>query len=247
ERNQDASVFVGNLDERVTDDLISELLTQAGPVVNVHLPKDRITGQHQGYGFVEFASEQDAEYAIRIMSLIKLYGRPLRINRASQDAPATLDVGATLFVGNLDPSTTDDDLQAAFSAFGHLIHPPRIARDPTTGESKGYGFVSYADFESSDAAIAAMDGQFLQNAALAVHYAYKRGPDGQTVTANGGGERHGSAAERLLAAQARLAQGAVRFVPNTRFAEVPVYQPASQPVVPVAPAMQVPPAPTGQP
>lgn len=30
--------------------------------VNVYLPKDRVTNQHQGYGFVEFRTEDDADY-----------------------------------------------------------------------------------------------------------------------------------------------------------------------------------------
>lgn len=49
--------------------------------VNVHMPKDRITQSHQGYGFVEFMSEDDADYAIKIMNMIKLYGKPIRVNK----------------------------------------------------------------------------------------------------------------------------------------------------------------------
>ena len=30
--------------------------------MNVYLPKDRITNNHQGYGFVEFRTEEDADY-----------------------------------------------------------------------------------------------------------------------------------------------------------------------------------------
>lgn len=30
--------------------------------VNVYLPKDRVTNAHQGYGFVEFRGEEDADY-----------------------------------------------------------------------------------------------------------------------------------------------------------------------------------------
>jgi splicing factor 3B subunit 4 len=71
---------------------------------------------------------------------------------------------------------------------------PQIARDPQTGESKGYGFVSYTDFEASDAALESMNGQFLMNKPIQVQYAFKK---------DGKGERHGTDAERTLAAQAR--------------------------------------------
>ena len=41
------------------------------------MPKDRVTMQHQGYGFVEFLSEDDADYSIKIMNMIKLFGKPV--------------------------------------------------------------------------------------------------------------------------------------------------------------------------
>lgn len=50
ERNQDATIYVGGLDEKTKEAILWELFLQAGPVVNVHMPKDRITGQHQGCG-----------------------------------------------------------------------------------------------------------------------------------------------------------------------------------------------------
>ena len=49
--------------------------------VNVHMPKDRVTQTHQGYGFVEFMGEEDADYAIKIMNMIKMYGKPIRVNK----------------------------------------------------------------------------------------------------------------------------------------------------------------------
>jgi len=49
--------------------------------VNVHMPKDRVTQMHQGYGFVEFMGEEDADYSIKIMNMIKLYGKPIRVNK----------------------------------------------------------------------------------------------------------------------------------------------------------------------
>jgi RNA recognition motif-containing protein len=70
----------------------------------------------------------------------------------------------------------------------------QIARNPTTGQSNGYGFVAYESFEAADTAIESMNGQFLMNKAITVQYAFKK---------DGKGERHGTPAERLLAAQAR--------------------------------------------
>jgi RNA recognition motif-containing protein len=80
---EDATIYVGGLDEKLTEPLLWELFVQGGPVVNVHMPKDRITLLHQGYGFVEFLSEDDADYACKIMNMIKLYGKPIRVNKAS--------------------------------------------------------------------------------------------------------------------------------------------------------------------
>ena len=69
-RNQEATVYVGDLDPQVNETLLWELMVQAGPVVNVHIPKDKLTLQHMGFGFVEFRAEVDAEYAIKIMNMI---------------------------------------------------------------------------------------------------------------------------------------------------------------------------------
>jgi splicing factor 3B subunit 4 len=84
-------------------------------------------------------------------------------------------------------------LYDTFSRFGSLISAPKIARDES-GLSKGYGFVSYSNFEASDDAIANMNGQYLMNKDISVQYAYKK---------DGKGERHGDEAERMLASQAK--------------------------------------------
>ena len=38
------------------------MFVQAGPVTNVYMPKDRVTNAHQGYAFVEYRAEEDADY-----------------------------------------------------------------------------------------------------------------------------------------------------------------------------------------
>jgi RNA recognition motif-containing protein len=79
-------------------------------------------------------------------------------------------------------------LYDTFSAFGVIVNTPKIMRDPDTGVSKGFGFVSYDCFEASDAAIEAMNGQFLCNRAIAVSYAYKKESKGGRWRRGGWGD-----------------------------------------------------------
>merc|ERR1712098_224682 len=95
------------------------------------------------------------------------------------------------------------------SAFGVILTTPKIQRDPETGHGKGFAFINYASFEASDAAIEAMNGQYLCNRAISISYAFKK---------DSKGERHGSAAERLLAAQNPLSQA---DRPHQLFADAP--------------------------
>ena len=85
ESNQEATWYIGNLDNRVNEEILWELFVQCGPIVNVHIPRDKITVEHQGFGFVEFRNEDDSDYSIKIMHMIKLYGKPIKVNKASQD------------------------------------------------------------------------------------------------------------------------------------------------------------------
>lgn len=80
-------------------------------------------------------------------------------------------------------------LRDVFSAFGIVIST-KLMRDPETGESKRYGFVSYDNFESSDLAIQRMNNQYLDGVQIDVSYAYKK---------DSNGERHGTIAERVIA------------------------------------------------
>lgn len=227
ERNQDATVYVGGLDEKVSEAILWELFLQAGPVVNVHMPKDRVTQTHQGYGFVEFMGEEDADYAIKIMNMIKMYGKPIRVNKASANQ-RNLDVGANIFIGNLDPEVDEKLLYDTFSAFGVILQTPKIMRDPDTGNSKGYAFINFASFEAADSAIEAMNGQFLCNRAISISYAFRK---------DSKGERHGSAAERMMAAKNPLS---LTDRPHQLFADAP---PPQQPPAPAGSVVPPPPPP----
>jgi len=190
-RNQEATLWVGNLEPQCTQEILWELFNQCGPVADVNMPVDKITQAHQGFAFVEYENADDADYSIRILNMCKLYGKPMRVNKAAKDSQKDQEFFANLFVGNLDPEVDEKVLYDTFSAFGAVLAAKVMTDDD--GRSRGFAFVNFDNFESSDNAVEAMNNQFLGGKPVSVSYAYKK--DGSK------GERHGNSAERLLASQ----------------------------------------------
>ncbi|KAI4551452.1 hypothetical protein MJT46_017704 [Ovis ammon polii x Ovis aries] len=92
----------------------------------IHSPlRDSVTGQRQGYSFVEFLSEKNADSAIKIMNMIKLYGKPTGVNKASAHNK-NLDVGANIFIGNLDPKIAEKTKSHRYNFHG-TKEPPEAS------------------------------------------------------------------------------------------------------------------------
>ena len=62
-----------------------------------------------------------------------------------------------IYVGNLPYSTTPDELQAVFAAYGQ-VSAARIVSDRETGRPKGFGFVEMPNDTEAKAAIEALNG-----------------------------------------------------------------------------------------
>lgn len=72
-------LFIGNLDEKVNERVIYEIMIQAGRVVDLYVPKDKETNRPKGFAFAEYESEEIAEYAVKLFSgLVSLHKRTLR-------------------------------------------------------------------------------------------------------------------------------------------------------------------------
>lgn len=78
-----------------------------------------------------------------------------------------------IFVGNLAPDVTDDDLQAAFGAFGR-VESAVVVKDKFTAASRGFGFVEMPAAAEAKAAIEGMNGQTLKGKTVNVNEARPR-------------------------------------------------------------------------
>jgi RNA recognition motif-containing protein len=65
-----------------------------------------------------------------------------------------------IFVGNLAPEATEDELVALFKSFGE-VKSAEVKRELFTGTSKGFGFVEMPGKQHSLAAIAGLNGKEL--------------------------------------------------------------------------------------
>ena len=75
-------LYVGNLSYQVSSQDLELLLSQFGTVESAQVVSDRETGRSKGFGFVEMASDEEAQAAITALSGKDHEGRPLTINEA---------------------------------------------------------------------------------------------------------------------------------------------------------------------
>jgi RNA recognition motif-containing protein len=83
-----ARLYVGNLSFKTTEDSLKALFERDGrSVVEVKIISDRETGRSRGFGFVEMASDDDANKAIGALDGLEIDGRALRVNIAREKQP----------------------------------------------------------------------------------------------------------------------------------------------------------------
>lgn len=77
-------LFIGGLDWRVNDAELQKKLEEYGPVTDVHIVKDRDTGDSRGFGFVTMANRKDADRAIKQLDGQDFSGRNLVVRQATE-------------------------------------------------------------------------------------------------------------------------------------------------------------------
>ncbi|XP_028052392.1 polyadenylate-binding protein RBP47B'-like [Camellia sinensis] len=190
------SIFVGDLAPDVTDYLLQETFrTQYPSVRGAKVVTDPNTGRSKGYGFVKFADEMERNRAMSEMNGVYCSTRQMRISAATpkkttgfqqqyaaaralypppaytpavQTIPVDNDINnTTVFIGNLDPNVTEEELRQIFLQFGEIIY----VKIPT---SRGCGFVQFAARASAEEAIQRMQGTMIGQ--QAVHLSWGRSP-----------------------------------------------------------------------
>jgi RNA recognition motif-containing protein len=75
-------IYVGNLSKEVTDEQFKDLVTPFGVPQSVDVAKDRRTGEPRGFGFVQYATDEEGQAAIAGLDKKEVQGRALTVNEA---------------------------------------------------------------------------------------------------------------------------------------------------------------------
>ncbi len=75
-------LYVGNLTFDATENDLQDLFAPHGPVTEVNLMQDRVTGKARGFGFVTMETKEAADAAIQALNGKEFKGRALTVNEA---------------------------------------------------------------------------------------------------------------------------------------------------------------------
>lgn len=187
------TLYVGNLDHTVTEELVMVLFNQIGPVKGCKIIRDPGSDP---YCFVEFQHHGAASAALTAMNKRLCLGKEMKVNWAaspgiSGSSGPVVKVDTSnhhhIFVGDLSPEIDNETLRNAFSPFGE-ISDCKVVKDSGSTKSKGYGFVSFVQKLDAQSAIEQMNGQWLGSRSIRTNWAARKPPSsGGGYTGGGGG------------------------------------------------------------
>jgi cold-inducible RNA-binding protein len=81
-------LFVGSLPYSTTGQQLEQLFAQYGQVASATVISDKFSGRSKGFGFVEMATEEEAQAALALNGY-ELDGRAIIVNEARPQEPRT--------------------------------------------------------------------------------------------------------------------------------------------------------------
>lgn len=175
DESQPTTLYVGNLDVSVTEELLCALFSQIGPVKGCKVIREP---GNDPYAFLEFVHHTVAATALAAMNKRSFLDKEMKVNWASSPGNQPKQDTSNhyhIFVGDLSPEIETQTLREAFAPFGEISNC-RIVRDPQTLKSKGYAFVSFVKKAEAENAIQAMNGQWLGSRSIRTNWSTRKPP-----------------------------------------------------------------------
>ncbi|XP_029436831.1 probable RNA-binding protein 23 [Rhinatrema bivittatum] len=185
------TVFCMQLAARIRPRDLEDFFSSVGKVRDVRIISDRNSRRSKGIAYVEFCDIQSVPLAIGLTGQ-RLLGVPIivQVSQAEKNRLAAmannLQRGSSgpmrLYVGSLHYNITEDMLRGIFEPFGK-IENIQLMKEPDSGRSKGFGFITFSDADSARVAQEQLNGFELAGRPLKVGNVTERCDSGDIITA----------------------------------------------------------------
>ncbi|KAL4363794.1 hypothetical protein GQ457_04G036970 [Hibiscus cannabinus] len=181
--NARRKLFVLNLPWSYTVADIKDLFGRCGNVTDVEIIKQK-DGKNRNFAFVTMASGEEAQAAVDKLDSNEVSGRIIRVEFAkrlkkpsppsSQPKPIipSRETGHKLYVSNLAWKVRSSHLREFFSAFNPVS--ARVIFATSSGQSAGYGFVSFATKDEAEAALSTLNEKELMDRPIRLKFSERK-------------------------------------------------------------------------
>lgn len=153
------NVFIKNLPKSVDNQQLCDTFSQWGSILSCKVATDK-RGSSLGYGFVHYSDKETAEKVIRLYdgkALPDTDGKSFIVSIApfkSKAERGSVNQFTNLYAKNFPLELTDEAFEKLFTQYGE-INSAKVMR-AESGESRGFGFVNFANHSEAQAAIDAL-------------------------------------------------------------------------------------------
>ncbi|CAK9171586.1 unnamed protein product [Ilex paraguariensis] len=171
---ENKTIWIGDLQQWMDEDYLQSCFAHTGEVITIKVIRNKLTGQSERYGFVEFISHEAAEKVLQNYNATRMPNseQAFRLNWAGfSTGDKRLDAGSSdlsVFVGDLASDVTDTILHETFASKYPSVKGAKVVVDSNTGRSKGYGFVRFGDENERSRAMTEMNGMYCSSRPMRV-------------------------------------------------------------------------------
>ncbi|XP_078444631.1 RNA-binding (RRM/RBD/RNP motifs) family protein isoform X2 [Wolffia australiana] len=126
-------------------------MSKFGEIDDCIVMKDRSTGRSRGFGYVTFASADDAKKALDSGHVLGTRTLEVKIATPKEEMMSSASKKATrIFVARIPASVTESTFQNYFATYGEItdVYMPK---DQVTKSHRGIGFITFENSDSVDA------------------------------------------------------------------------------------------------
>jgi len=176
-RSNVGNIFIKNLHKGIDNKALYDTFSQFGQILSCKVATDE-HGNSKGYAFVHFATQEAADKSIELVNGKSLNGKVCFVGsfvsrkEREKELSGTEPKWTNIYVKPLPKNMSSEQLQKMFEKYGEVTSAA-VSSDEKS-ESRGFGFVNFANHEEAQKAIDDLNGKDYEGQTLYVGRAQKK-------------------------------------------------------------------------